>query len=144
MINGVNTNNILADTSLLYEYFITTENTEKIEELFSKKKIFVSIDSLKELQTVLKNSTDSQMSYDIVKSIFTSKEYEIIEVNKIFTEQSLEYTLWHQSKYPKRNISFIDAIQIKIANDNKIALVTLDELMLKFPNCISLEQALFM
>ncbi len=131
-------NNLLVDTNILFEYFVESPNTSQIQELFANNKNYIFEGCLFELQSILKNFISSKYAHQCVEELLESKDYNIIKNSSKDIEKALDYTLWHESQFPKKNLSLIDAVQIHLASINNIKLVTLDGQMYKYPNCISL------
>ena len=129
-------NNIILDTNILIDFYITNDFNENCLEALQGKKLNIYQGVVDELFSAIKNRYGSKSSYTIAKRLLTDPLYTVIEADSEQKLKALELTLFHQAEDSKKNISLVDAIQIVLAQELDYTLYTRDERMTLFDNVV--------
>lgn len=125
---------IIVDTNILFDFYTGNSNFELAKNVLLGKKIFVYQGVLEELFTLLKNRVSSELACLTVESIIDDQDFKVLESSQTQTLRALQIAQMNNAVDQKKNLSLVDAIQIILAKDFGITVMTQEKRMSLFAN----------
>jgi predicted nucleic acid-binding protein len=109
----------LVDTNILYDYFAKTTYFNQAKAVLSQTKIVILQEVLTELYNLLRSEKGVNFAADTVRHLLEAKNlYQIVIDTSKHYQPALQICKKLASKYPKKDLSLIDAMQISYCRDH--------------------------